>query len=248
MEYVGDIPEGWKWVKLGEIAEIKAGKTNTQDIDNTGDYPFFDRSSVIKKSKKFLFDMEAIIIPGEGKEFIPRYYNGRFDLHQRSYAIFNFKSCIPKFVYYSILANRDIFKSIAVGSTVLSLRLDHILNFPILLPPIKEQSAIVDILSSIHNNVELILAQNKTSELMAMTLFRQWFIEPTRDGLPDGWEEKKLKDIYVFEKGIEPGSKNYLETPSVDAIRFIRVGDMLDNKANVYSELPHLIEGGDFLL
>jgi len=37
-----------------------------------------------------------------------------------------------------------------------------------------------------------------------------------------------------LEKGIEPGSKNYLETPSIDAIRFIRVGDMLDNKANVY--------------
>jgi type I restriction enzyme S subunit len=45
---------------------------------------------------------------------------------------------------------------------------------------------------------------------------------------------KKLKDIYVFEKGIEPGSKNYLETPSVDAIGFIRVGDVLDNKADVY--------------
>jgi len=30
---------------------------------------------------------------------------------------------------------------------------------------------------------------------MAMTLFRQWFIEPTKDGLPEGWGEKKLKDI-----------------------------------------------------
>jgi hypothetical protein len=32
--YAGDIPEGWKWVKLGEIAEIKAGKTNSQDADS----------------------------------------------------------------------------------------------------------------------------------------------------------------------------------------------------------------------
>jgi type I restriction enzyme S subunit len=69
---------------------------------------------------------------------------------------------------------------------------------------------------------------------MAMTLFRQWFVEPTKDGLPDGWEERKLKDIYIFEKGIEPGSKNYLETPNIDTVRFIRVGDMLDNKADVY--------------
>jgi len=27
MEYVGDIPEGWKWVKLGEIAEITMGQS-----------------------------------------------------------------------------------------------------------------------------------------------------------------------------------------------------------------------------
>jgi len=232
--YVGDVPEGWKWVKLGEMAEIKTGKTNSQDADNTGDYPLFDRSSVVKRSKKFLFDTEAVIVPGEGKEFIPRYYNGKFDLHQRAYAIFNFKGCVPKFIYYNILLNKDIFKSFATGSTVLSLRLEHFLSFPILLPPIEEQKAIADVLSSIDDKIELLHRQNKTLEEMAMTLFRQWFIEPTKDGLPDGWEERKLKDIYIFEKGIEPGSKNYLETPSDDAVRFIRVGDMLDNKANVY--------------
>jgi len=232
--YVGDVPEGWKWVKLGEMAEIKTGKTNSQDADNTGDYPLFDRSSVVKRSKKFLFDTEAVIVPGEGKEFIPRYYNGKFDLHQRAYAIFNFKGCVPKFIYYNILLNKDIFKSFATGSTVLSLRLEHFLSFPILLPPIEEQKAIADVLSSIDDKIELLHRQNKTLEEMAMTLFRQWFIEPTKDGLPEGWEERKLKDIYIFEKGIEPGSKNYLETPSDDAVRFIRVGDMLDNKANVY--------------
>jgi len=234
MEYIGDIPEGWKWVKLGEMAEIKTGKTNSQDADNTGDYLLFDRSSVIKRSKKFLFDTEAVIVPGEGKEFIPRYYNGKFDLHQRTYAIFNFKKSIPKFIYYNVLLNKDIFKYFATGSTVLSLRLEHFLSFPILLPPIEEQKAIADVLSSIDDKIELLHRQNKTLEEMAMTLFRQWFIEPTKDGLPEGWEERKLKDIYIFEKGIEPGSKNYLETPSNDAVRFIRVGDMLDNKANVY--------------
>lgn len=49
MEYIGDIPEGWKWVKLGEIAEIKTGKTNSQDSDEMGNYPLFDRSRVIKR-------------------------------------------------------------------------------------------------------------------------------------------------------------------------------------------------------
>jgi len=234
MKHTLNIPEGWKWVKLGNIADIKTGKTNSQDADNIGEYPLFDRSSVIKRSKKFLFDMEAIIVPGEGKEFIPRFYSGKFDLHQRTYAILNFKACIPKFIYYNVLSNKDIFQYFAVGSTVLSLRLEHFLSFPILLPPFEEQKAIAEVLSSIDDKIELLHRQNKTLEKMAITLFRQWFIEPTKDGLPEGWEERKLKDIYIFEKGIEPGSKNYLETQSDDTIRFIRVGDMLYNKTDVY--------------
>jgi type I restriction enzyme S subunit len=224
MEFVGDIPEDWKWVKLGNIAEIKTGKTNSQDADNMGDYPLFDRSSVIKRSKKFLFDTEAVIVPGEGKEFIPRYYNGKFDLHQRTYAIFNFKESIPKFIYYNILLNKDIFKYFATGSTVLSLRLEHFLNFPIILPPIEEQKAIVEVLSSIDDKIELLHRQNKTLEEMAMTLFRQWFIEPTKDGLPDGWEEKKLKDICVITNGYAFKSSTYTNF-GIKIIRTLNFGN-----------------------
>jgi len=76
----------------------------------------------------------------------------------------------------------------------------------------------------------LLQRENKTLEAMAETLFRQWFIEEAKDE----WEEKSLKDIYIFEKGFEPGSENYLETEEEDAIRFIRVGDMLSHTPSAY--------------
>jgi len=50
----------------------------------------------------------------------------------------------------------------------------------------------------------------------------------------DDWEEILLNDIYMFDKGFEPGSRNYLENKEADSIRFIRVGDMLDLKASTY--------------
>ena len=237
MEYIGDIPEGWKWVKLGEIAEIKTGKTNSQDSDEMGNYPLFDRSRVIKRSKKFLFDTEAVIIPGEGKEFIPRYYNGKFDLHQRTYAIFNFKKSIPKFIYYNILLNKDILKYFATGSTVLSLRLEHFLNFPIILPPIEEQKAIVDVLSSIDDKIELLHRQNKTLEEMAMTLFRQWFIESTKNGLPDGWEEVSLGE---FIKEVLSGDwgKDKPEGEYKVAVNCIRGTDISDLQNGLPKKTP----------
>jgi len=138
------------------------------------------------------------------------------------------------YLYFFLTTKFEYLNTQTTGSAIPHVNKNAFLNLPIPLPPLPEQKAIADVLSSIDDKIELLQRQNKTLEEMAMTLFRQWFIEPTKDGLPDGWEERKLKDIYIFEKGIEPGSKNYLETPSDDAVRFIRVGDMLDNKANVY--------------
>lgn len=143
---------------------------------------------------------------------------------------------LPEYLYLWLCSNigQSALSEKAIGSTQEALTIVGLKGLILLLPPLPEQKAIAEVLSSIDDKIDLLHRQNKTLEEMAMTLFRQWFIEPTKDGLPEGWEEGKLKDIYIFEKGIEPGSKNYLEIPSIDAIRFIRVGDMLDNKANVY--------------
>ena len=79
--------------RMGDIVTITNGNSNVQDAvtqSKDGLYPFFDRSEDIKYLPTFLFDKEAIIYPGEGTEFIPRYFKGKFALHQRCYAIFDF--------------------------------------------------------------------------------------------------------------------------------------------------------------
>lgn len=80
--------------RMGNIVTISNGNSNVQDAvteSKDGLYPFFDRSEDIKYLPTFLFDKEAIIYPGEGAEFMPRYFRGKFALHQRCYAIFDFK-------------------------------------------------------------------------------------------------------------------------------------------------------------
>ena len=42
----------------------------------------------------------------------------------------------------------------------------------------------------------------------------------------DKADEISVKDIFDFESGVEPGSKNYLEKEDKDTIKFYRVGDM----------------------
>ena len=114
--------------RMGDIVTITNGNSNVQDAvtqSKDGLYPFFDRSDDIKYLPTFLFDKEAIIYPGEGTEFMPRYFKGKFALHQRCYAIFDFNEIInARFLYFYLKTRNSYFVKNAVGSTVPSLRLD----------------------------------------------------------------------------------------------------------------------------
>ena len=148
------LPEGWKWVRLGEVAKITTGNSNVQDASDDGVYPFFDRSGEIKRSERYFLDTEAVIVPGEGSDFFPKYFKGKFDLHQRTYAIFNFKGLDGRFLYYLMHLLRVNLIRIAVGTTVLSLRLPHFQNLEFPLPPIPEQRKIAQILETVDNAIE----------------------------------------------------------------------------------------------
>lgn len=151
----GNYYPDWEIKKLGHISTITTGSSNREDSMLEGEYTFFDRSQDIRKSNRYLFDKEAVIIPGEGQEFTPKYFIGKFDLHQRTYAIFDFKEINGKYLYYHLLDNDRHLQSQAVGSTVKSLRLPMFQSMPIKLPCIQEQQKIANVLSSIDSKIEI---------------------------------------------------------------------------------------------
>jgi type I restriction enzyme S subunit len=134
--------EAWELRKLVDVSKITTGCSNREDSCLDGEFTFFDRSEDIRTSNIFLFDCEAIIVAGEGSDFEPKYFMGKFDLHQRTYAIMNFDSTDGKFLYYYIFLFRKYFFDQAVGSTVKSLRLPMFQKMPIELPSKPEQSKI----------------------------------------------------------------------------------------------------------
>lgn len=136
--------KAWRQTTLGQICVAKSGESNTQDAVENGPYVFFDRSKTPKKSIRYLFDCEALIVAGEGAEFLPKYFIGKFDLHQRAYAIHDFSPDVhPRYVFYWLHHRKEYLPSVAVGATVKSLRQRHFDNFPIALPPLSEQKRIV---------------------------------------------------------------------------------------------------------
>ena len=155
--------EEWEEKILGEICNITNGKANVQDHVENGKYPLFDRSEVIKASNDFIFDCETVIIPGEGMRFIPKYYEGKFNLHQRAYALKDF-TCNGQFVYYLMMYRDVLLSQKAVQSTVLSLRLPILQSFPVDIPKNpNEQQKIASCLSSLD---EMIAAQGQKLDLL----------------------------------------------------------------------------------
>ena len=141
----------WVVKQLGEVANIKTGGRNNHDKVEDGAYPFFVRSSTVERINSFSHDCEAILIPGEGGiGSIFHYIFGKFDVHQRVYAITRFTSeTSGKFIYFYMATKFGAHAmENSVKATVDSLRLPTFLDFEITMPlTLAEQTAIATVLS-----------------------------------------------------------------------------------------------------
>jgi type I restriction enzyme S subunit len=253
--------EAWEPKTLAEICLlITNGKANAQDHEEDGDYPLFDRSAVIKKSSEFMFDTEAVILPGEGMRFVPKYFRGKFNLHQRAYALMRHQGD-GRFVYHSLDYFQEALAEKAVKSTVLSLRLPIVENFVIGCPKPAEQQKIAECLSSVD---ELIAAQARKVDalkthkkgLMQQLFPREGETQP-RLRFPEfqnagDWEPKKLEDI---SHSVFDGTH---QTPAYTpkGVPFYSVENLISGNANKFiSHVDYLLatkknrpEMGDILI
>lgn len=138
-----------EWKMLGDVAEIGTGKHDTQDAIEGGDYIFYARGREPLSLSVFDFDETAIITAGDGAGVgkVFHYAEGKYALHQRAYRIVPGKMMDPRFVYHCIRSYfYEYIQKASVSSSVTSLRRPMFLNFPIPVPPLSEQSRIVEIL------------------------------------------------------------------------------------------------------
>ena len=149
----------WEEKNLGELSKITTGNSNREDSGINGKYTFFDRSDDIRTSDIYLFDCEAVIVAGEGSDFTPKYFVGKFDLHQRTYAIINYEKSDSKFLFYYIHLFKKYFLDQAVGSTVKSLRLPMFQKMPIKFPRKQEQIKIGNYFQKLDKLIDLQLQE-----------------------------------------------------------------------------------------
>jgi len=160
----------WEVKRLGDVAHIKTGSRNNEDKVEDGQYPFFVRSEVVEKINSYSHDGEAVLVPGEGRiGSIFHYTHGRFDVHQRVYAITQFKPDISaRFIHFYLSKNFGAWAmQNTVKATVDSLRLPTFVTFEMQLPPtFDEQTAISAVLSDM--DAELVVLETRLVKTRAL--------------------------------------------------------------------------------
>lgn len=167
----------WEVKRLGDIANIKTGSKNNQDKVEGGEYPFYVRSATVERINGYSHDCEAILIPGEGGiGNIFHYINGKFDVHQRVYAITQFSEGVSgKYIYLYMRVKFGVHAmQNSVKATVDSLRLPTFQVFEVLLPPTKdEQIAVAEAISDMECELEALEASRDKARQLKQGMMQE---------------------------------------------------------------------------
>jgi type I restriction enzyme S subunit len=199
----------WKECKLGDVCFFQRGHDLPKTDMLLGNIPVAGSNGIIGYHSITTTKGPGVTIGRSGNIGTPKFYQTDFWAHNTVLYVKDFKGNDEKFVYYFL--HIFDFTGFNAGSAVPTLNRNHIHEIPILLPPLPEQQAIAGVLSSLDDKIDLLHRQNKTLEAMAETLFRQWFVEPCKNGLPEGWEEGKLPDEFEFTMGQSPSGTSFNE-------------------------------------
>ena len=268
MDSVGiEVESGWKECKLGDVVEINMHSIDKNYIHSQIEY--LDTGSITQNKIEGFQKFKITDAPSRAKRLvrkndiiystvrpIQRHYGFIENASENLVVSTGFavistlnEKADAKFLYF-LLSSNDVVNyldSIADGSTSAypSLRPDDLAVLDISLPPLKEQTAIATILSSLDDKIDLLHRQNKTLEQLAETLFRQWFVEEAEES----WEEKSLIEIADYLNGLAlqkfPAKIDYLP---VIKIREMKQG-ISENSDKCSRDIPtqYIIQDGDVL-
>ena len=121
-----------------------------------------------------------------------------------------------EFIYYQLCTLYDKLVSLKAGAAQPNLNARIIKNLEIIMPSLPIQHRIASILSRYDSLIENYQKQIKLLGEAAQRLYKEWFIdlhfpghENTNiiDGVPEGWEKKKLCELFSFVRGKSYTSK-----------------------------------------
>ena len=258
-------PKSDSGVPFVTIANIDA--TNHIDFGNTMfvPYEYYNNLNDIRKAK--FNDILYSVVGSFGKPVLIK-ENKPFAF-QRHIAILRPNNGIvdSRFLYY-VMLSRDFYMqadTVAIGAAQRTISLTALRNMEVELPSMEIQHRIATILSRYDFLIENYQKQIKLLEEAAQRLYKEWFVdlrfpghENTNiiDGVPEGWEKKRLNNLVNLQSGYAFKSSTFEESGQYKIVTIKNVKDGLFDGDNVsfIKSIPEkmpahcLLQTGDILL
>ncbi|MEM2294262.1 MAG: restriction endonuclease subunit S [Nitrososphaerota archaeon] len=223
---IGKIPKDWESLELGEIIEVfdseRIPLSEMERSKRKGPYPYCGATGIIDWIDGYIFDGEYILLVEDGGpfgKFEKKAYimSGKFWVNNHAHVLKAVKDKGSNYFLLYLLNYLDL-NQYTVGSTRKKLNQEHMKQIIIPLPPIEEQKAVAEVLSTVDEAVQ------KTNEIIAKTerlkkglmqtlltkgIGHKEFKDIEIGRIPKEWEVVKLKDVADIIMGQSPPSTTY---------------------------------------
>ena len=217
----------WKQVELGKLFE----SISERFVPRNPEGVYFLNTSDVLEGKVSAVDITPFEgLPGQAKKAIQRHdilyseirpANKRYGLvdfeasnHVVSTKLMVLRKVTDDSLKYLLLSitNEQFLRELQLiaegrSGSFPQITFDVFKKLEITLPPLVQQEAIAEVLSSLDDKIDLLKRQNKTLEGMAEALFRKWFIEEAQDD----WDELPFGEVFDFTMGQSPPGSSFNE-------------------------------------
>lgn len=238
----------WHSAVLTEIMDIIGGGTpkttveeywngdinwiSVKDFNGDGKHIFDTEKTItelgLKKSSTKLLQPKDIIISARGTVGELGVIKKPMAFNQSCYGLRAKEGYDADYLYYLLKNCIKVLQNNTHGSVFSTITKDTFNQISVNIPPLQEQKAIANILSSLDEKIELNNQMNKTLEEMSQALFKRWFVDfefPNEDGepykssggemvdselgmIPKGWVVSTLGNIINIGSGKRPPKKS----------------------------------------
>ena len=244
--YLTDSEDGVNWIKIGDAEEGAKYITSTKErIKPEG----VKKSRMVHKGDFILSNSMSF-----GRPYI---LNIDGCIHDGWLVIHDKNNVFDKSYLYYYLGSPNIyreFQRLAVGGVVNNLNSELVRNVQVAIPPLPEQSRIVEELDQLSNIIEKKRQQLSELDNLAQSIFYDMFGDPVTN--EKGWEVKKLGEICDVRDGTHDSPK-YIEHSDYVLITSKNIvnGDIDYTSINYISEEDYnninkrsYVEDGDIIM
>lgn len=245
---LGLIPEHWEVKPLKELCNLLNGRAYKKDeLLSEGKTPILRVGNFFTNHQWYYSDLEleeskycdtGDLLYAWSASFGPKIWNGpKVIYHYHIWKLSLNENIDKKFLYYSLLADVNKLKRSLTGSTMVHISKENMEPRLFLVPPLKEQQKIAEILSSVDaaiEKTEQVIAKTEEvkkglmQQLLTKGIGHTEFKQTEVGEIPVEWEVKSGEELFNIVSGYSPSAVTDLI--EAGSILFLKVNDFNNNR------------------